>query len=482
MSSATRIAALTAAVTLAMTLTACVTPHREDPAAFAINSNALGLADEPHAPLAEQWWKAFGDPQLDQLVDDALRNNPSLTQALARVRAAQAQRQAVSGADHPAFSVDADETYQRFSENYIIPPPFGGRKYWMGEATANMAWTLDFWGRQAGLIRQARSEVVASSLDVASAHLALAGSIAHAYIELDRAWALIDISTRQLDQREHLLKLARQRVAAGLDSQIDVRLAEASLPQARAAKLQAESARDLAVHRLASLAGYGVDSYAKFVRPQLNLDIALPVPTQLPMDLLAHRPDILAARARIDAATAGRESAHAAFYPDISLKAFVGSQAIGLDNITKSGSFIYGAGPALHLPIFDSQRLRAAYKGATAELDASIGSYNDAVLNAVREAADQLSLGDSYTEQRMQIEQSLTAATAAYDLSAKRYAAGLTTQIVVLNAESRVLDARRDLVSAISGRISARVNLLLVLGGSFDPAAPATAANLESSR
>jgi NodT family efflux transporter outer membrane factor (OMF) lipoprotein len=478
----TRIASFIAVTALAMGLAACVTPQKEDPVVTLLDTSTLGLVNEPLLPLEAQWWKAFGDPQLDQLVDDASRNSPSLSQALARVRVAQAQRQAVDAADEPGFSIDADETWQRFSENYIIPPPYGGHTYWLGQATANLSWTLDFWGRQAGLISQARSAEVASSLDVGSARLALAGSIAQAYIDLNRAWALIDVVTRQLDQREQLLRLARQRVAAGLDTQIDVKIAEAALPQARAAKLQAESARDLAVHRLAALAGYGVERYAQFVRPQLNLDAALPVPTQLPLDLLSHRPDILAARARVTAATAGRESAHAAFYPDISLKAFVGSQAIGLDNLVKGSSLIYGAGPALHLPIFDSQRLRASYKGATAELDASIANYNDAVLNAVREAADQLSLGESYTQQLALIQQSLTAATAAYDLAQKRYAAGLTTQLVVLNAESRVLDARRELVTATTGRISARITLLLVLGGSFDPAAPVTVAHLESSR
>ncbi len=261
-----------------------------------------------------------------------------------------------------------------------------------------------------------------------------------------------------------------------------MKIAESALPQARAAKLQAESARDLAVHRLAALAGYGADRYAQFVRPQLKLDVALPLPERLPMDLLARRPDVLAARTRVTAATAGREAAHAAFFPDIGLKAFVGTQAIGFDNLVKGDSLVYGIGPALHLPIFDSQRLRAGYRGATAELDESIASYNATVLNAVRETADQLSLSESFARQIAQLEQTLQSAAAAYDLAQKRYAAGLATQLVVLNAESRVLDARRELVAATTSRIIARVTLLLVLGGSFDSATPAAVAGLEPSR
>src|SRR5690606_19263811 len=99
--------------------------------------------------------------------------------------------------------------------------------------------------------------------------------------------------------------------------------------------------------------------------------------------LLGRRPDVLAARARIEAAASAREAARAAFYPDINLKAFVGVQAIGLDELVESGSRTYGVGPALHLPIFDAQRLRAAYKGATAQLDAAIATYNATVLGAI---------------------------------------------------------------------------------------------------
>lgn len=463
------------AVATSLLLAGCVTAQREEPDGTIIEPQSLGLSGAAATLPATDWWKAFGDPQLDTLVDDALRSNPSLAQALARVRMAQAQSQAVGAGKDPSFSIDADETWQRFSANYIIPPPFGGHHYWMGQASANLHWDLDFWGRQAALINQSRSQLAASALDVGSARLALAGSIAQAYVELYRSWEMIDIATRLQEQREHLLRLTRQRVDAGLDTQIELKIAESTLPQARAAKLQAESTRDLAIHRLAALAGYGAERYAQIGRPHLSLDTALPLPDQLPIDLLAHRPDVLAARARIDAAMAGREAAHAAFYPDISLKAFVGTQAIGLDKLVDGDSLVYGVGPALHLPIFDAQRLRAGYKGATAEVDASVASYNSAVLNAVRETADQISLNDSLARQIDEVQQSLQAAAAGYELAQKRYGAGLATQLVVLNAESRVLDARRELVTANTSRVTARVTLLLMLGGSFDPATPVAA-------
>jgi NodT family efflux transporter outer membrane factor (OMF) lipoprotein len=462
---------------VALLLAGCVLPQREDPHATLVEQQSLGLeGGAPLQPITVDWWKAFNDPQLDALMDEALHDSPTLEQALARVRLAQSRTQADIAARQPRFAIDADETLQRFSENYYIPPPFAGDTVWIGQATANMHWDLDFWGQQAAVIRQSRSQAAASALDVASARLALAGAIAQAYVDLYRSWELVDIATRTQEQREQLLKLTQQRTAAGLDTQIELKIAQSTVPQARALRLQAEAARDIAIHRLAALVGDGADRYAQIGRPKLTLEATLPLPDQLPIDLLAHRPDVLAARERVDAATAGRAAAHAAFYPNVALTAFVGLQAIGLEELAESGSRIYGVGPALHLPIFDAKRLRAAYKGATAELDAATASYNGVVLDAVREASDQITLNASLAQQIAEVRATLDSASGAHELAERRYAAGLTTQIIVLDAESRVLDARRALVTADSDRLLARMNLLLMLGGSFDPAVPLAAA------
>ena len=150
-----------------------------------IEQQSLGLeSGSALQPIAVDWWKALNDPQLDALMEEALRDSPSLAQALARVRLAESRSQTDIAANKPRFAIDADETRQRFSENYYIPPPFAGDTVWIGQATANMHWDLDFWGRQAALIRESRSQTVAGMLDVSSARLALAGAVAQAYVDL----------------------------------------------------------------------------------------------------------------------------------------------------------------------------------------------------------------------------------------------------------------------------------------------------------
>jgi len=467
---------LGAALLSSSMLSSCVSPPKDESRQLLLDGQSLGLGTTASPHVAEGWWKVFGDAQLNRLIDDALANNPGLNEALIRVRGAQAQAIAAGATLRPGVSLDGEETYQRLSENYIYPPAAagfgiaGGDKVWMGQLGVNLSWDLDFWGRQASVLNEAKVKIVAAELDTASARLALSGAMAQSYVELYRAYAYSDIAKQNEQQRETLLRLTQNRLKAGLDTQVELNVAEAALPQARNTRLQADIQRDIAIHNLAALSGHGAEVYGDIVRPQLITDVALPLPKELPLDLLSRRPDILAAKARVDAAASGRAAAKAAFYPDINLKAFVGLQAVGLDKLLESGSTVYGAGPALHLPIFDSQRLKAGYFNATAELDGAIASYNDTVLKAIRDVADQLSRNESLNHQLVEVKQVLTASEAAYKLALHRYQAGLVSQLVVLNAESNVLNARRDLVSLSSQLLITRVTLLLTLGGSFDPA------------
>jgi outer membrane protein TolC len=178
----------------------------------------------------------------------------------------------------------------------------------------------------------------------------------------------------------------------------------------------------------------------------------------------------------VEAATAGQAAAKAAFYPDVSLSAFAGSSAIGFDQLFRASSAAYGVGPAIHLPLFDAGRLKAGYRGATAEIDDAVDGYNAAVLEAVRQVSDQLSLIDALNYELGEQQRSLDAAEQAYKLAEERYRAGLSSYLSVLTAETQVLEARRERVSLVSAHAIARVTLLLELGGSFDPQAPLLAA------
>lgn len=455
-------------VALVLTLSGCIATPQVTRFDHPLAEPQLGLSSNVAPKPADSWWQAYGDPQLDDLMHKSLAGNPNLAQALARMREAQASVYIAHASQLPTVNLDTIGVRERFSRNDLIPQPLAGGVHSEGRAILDFSWDLDFWGRQSALFEQAHSKATAAALDVESARLALTGAVLKAYVELDRQYALADLATRSEQQREKILDLTRRRVGAGLDTNIELREAEGAVPLAHVELKQALADRARAIHLLAALSGQGADAYGQINRPKWNIDAKLLLPESLPADLLGRRPDVLAARARIEAATAGQTAAKAAFYPDINLTAFAGFTAIGASNLFQSASASYGVGPALHLPIFDAGRLKAEYRGATAEIDESVAAYNGAVLGAVREVADQLSTIEALGDQVTQQQETLEAAEAAYRLAGERYQAGLSPYLTVLNTETQVLAARRQQVELVAAQANARVALTLAAGGDFD--------------
>lgn len=446
-------------------LTACVATPPTDPQVQAIASGSLGLSAAPAPAIAETWWTAFGDPQLDKLVDQALAGNPSLAAALARIRAAQAEVAGSRTASYPQLVFDGQEQRQRLSANYIIPPPYGGSAQWIGTVQANLSWSLDLFGKQDAEIAKAHASAEAAALDATAARLALTGSVTQAYVALARAYVLADVAQDAVNQRQGIFTLTSTRVRTGLETSAAAKVAEAQAAAAQVDLVRATALKEIAVHQLAALTGRGADAY-DIARPKLNPD-ALALPETLPADLLARRADIAAALARIDAATAGRERARLAFYPDVNLVGAAGWAALGLDRLFTGASAQYGAGPAIHLPIFDAGALRAKYAGATAQLDVAVADYNAAIIRAVRETADALTDLKSLHGQSGELAHMRTAADESYRLTEQRYKSGLSPQLTVLNAQDIVLAARRQDAALSTDILAARVTLVMALGGGF---------------
>jgi outer membrane protein TolC len=168
----------------------------------------------------------------------------------------------------------------------------------------------------------------------------------------------------------------------------------------------------------------------------------------------------------VQAALAGQSAAEAAFYPDINLAAFAGQTAISLSSLMQAGSTTFGFGPTLHLPLYRPQ-LNAELHGASAEVSERVAAYNGAVVGAVQQVADQLTQVQSLALQISDQAESLRAAEQAYQLATERYGAGLANYLDVLNAESEVLEARRQRVELACSQLISRVTLLLAVGGSF---------------
>lgn len=471
-----RLLALCAALALAgSALTGCALPGPDraplaqlTPAAAGLG--AVGLPGDAAATTAAlptaTWWTALGDAQLNALVAQALQGNPSLAASRARFERAAALATASSTAGQIHGSLGLDATRQRYSANGLVPAPMAGNTYDSGNLQAGFSWSPDFFGRHAAELESALGQARAAQADSAAAASQLAAQVARSYVALARLRAQHAVAQRTLEQRQQLLSLSQQRTRAGLDSQVELTQAQAGLPDASTQLEMLNEQITLAQRTLAVLCGQAPDAQ-QGLQPQLAQLALQDVPEVLGSDLLGRRPDIVAARWRVEAAGEDIQRARTDFYPDINLTAFVGLNSIGLDQLLKGSSRQMGVTPALRLPIFDGTRLRAQLRGHQAELDQAIAQYNAAVLEAVKEAGDAIASVQSLGRQQALQTESVAKAEQAYDFSVQRYRAGLTGQTTVLTTESQVIAQRRLAVDLQARQLDTRIHLMQALGGGW---------------
>lgn len=419
-----------------------------------------------------RWWTAWGDAQLDALVAHALAEQPGLAAVQARIVQAEAAVDAAGAARRPQVNAAVDLTNQRFTENGMVPAPLAGSIEWNNSAQLSASWEIDLFGRQRAALDAAIGRLRAAQAERHAAELLLAGNIATAYVNLGRQLELRRLLQHGLHQREQVLALVRQRIAAGLDTTVEQRQAEGVIAQTR---VQIEALGEQIArtrHALATLSGQGPHALAELA-PPLAAVTPLPLPQGLPADLIGRRADLVAQRWRVAAALKEVDVARTQFYPNINLVAFAGLSSLGLDRLVESGSQVYGAGPALRLPIFDGGRLRANLQARSAEVDAAVDGYNDALLQALREVADEVSSLQSLERQQAEQVKALAAAESAFDLALQRYRAGLGNFLVVLTAEGNVIAQRRASVELKARHLAGEVALTRALGGGYRPGADA---------
>ncbi|WP_414654455.1 efflux transporter outer membrane subunit [Ideonella sp.] len=462
----TGLTALVAVASAIVLLAGCATPGEPTPRLAEAAPAAVGLNDTTSTAAPARWWTTLGDPQLGGLVDQALRDQPSLAVAQARVVRARALARMSEAADGPQANLTVEASRQRYTENGLVPPPIAGSMQNTGTVQAGLSWGPDWYGQQAAALASSLGQARAARADAAVAANALSTQVARAYVGLARLVAQREVAERTLAQRDELRALTHQRVSAGLDTQVELVLADSALPDTRAQIEALDEQITLARHQLAALSGQAPNALDGLTPTIDHLTIQA-LPPNLGADLLGRRPDVVAARWRVEAAGQDVKVARTQFYPNVNLTAFVGFNAIGLDQVLASGSRQFGVTPALHLPLFDGGRLRAQLGGREADLNVAVAQYNATVLDAVREASDAISSLQSLARQRKEQADALAGAQKAHGLALQRYRAGLGSYLIVLNTESQWLAQRRQAVDLRAREIDTGVALLKALGGGW---------------
>jgi NodT family efflux transporter outer membrane factor (OMF) lipoprotein len=464
------------AVALA-SLTACANFSGIFSQAQPITTAQAGLSSQAipvdSVALDSQWWTAFGDAQLNQLVERAIAQNPSLRVAQARVQRVQAGVDSAQSASAPQLNASLDASRQLYTRNGLVPAPIAGSEREIATAQLAGSWELDLFGKNRAALDAAIGQSRAAQADAQAARMLLASNVARNYFQWMRVQGQLEVAQRTLAQRQQTQQLVKDRLQAGLDTQLELQQSESALPEAR---FQIESLREqeaLLLNALAALTGQQNAPLALVPSTKGAITSVAYVHTSVqsvPLDLLGRRADVVAARWRAEAASREVDNAKTLFYPNINLNAFAGFSSIGFDKLVQSSSGQWGVGPAIRLPLFEGGRLRANLKGKTADLDAAVEGYNAAVADAVRDVADQLTSTRAIARQQTEQVAAQRAAEAAYAIAVQRYEAGLGNYLNVLNAETAVLAQRKLAVDLAARSVDTQIQLIRALGGGFSDA------------
>jgi NodT family efflux transporter outer membrane factor (OMF) lipoprotein len=467
---------VTVSILLAALLTsACATMPAPTPARVAKAPEAYAAAQtlttaDAAAWPADAWWKAYGDAQLDALVDEALTGSPTLAQAEARLRRAQALANQAKAAQLPSVNANGGVERAKQSYNNGIPADFVPQGYNdYGRLSLDFSWELDFWGKNRAAVAAATSEARAAQADAAQARLMLATSVAASYADLARLYAERDVAERSVALRLETLNLVSDRVANGLDTRGELRQAEAGPPNARAELAAIDEQIAQTRNGLAALLGAGPDRGLAIARPSVANLKPFGLPANLAADLIGRRPDVVAAKWRAEASSKRIGQAKAAFYPNVNLAAAIGVQSLHLDKLFDSGSDVGSVGPAVSLPIFEGGRLKANLRAAEADRDGAVAAYDSAVTQALRDVADVAASERALNTRLAESRAALAANEDGFRIARLRYQGGLSTYQNVLIAELAVLAQRRNVADLESRALTLDVALVRALGGGFAP-------------
>lgn len=456
-----------------------------EPRSAASVAASASLAAPDAAWPDDQWWTAYGDPQLTALIEEGLRNAPDMAIAAARFRQAQAVAQQAGAAIAPSVDGEVSAGVTRQSYNMGFPKDFVPQG-WLGTGrlALDFGLDLDLWGRNRAALAAATSEARAAEIEARQARLALTTGIADAYADLARLYDEADIQQRTLDVRLASQKLAAERRQNGLETRGAVRQADATVAAARAQLQGARMAIELRQHQIAALIGAGPDRGLSITRPGAGALRPLGLPADVTTNLVARRPDIAAALARTEAAAKRIKVARADFFPAVRLGALVGLQSLGydtrfsatgatgspasfLEKLFTADSLFGTVGPAVSLPIFHGGALQGQYRGARATYDQAVATYDKTVLAAYQEVADAVTSRRALDERLTEARAAVAATRDAQDVARKRYQGGLSSYLDVLNVEDQLLVAERTLSGLEASAFALDIALIRALGGGF---------------
>ena len=412
-------------------------------------------APRPHEAVANDWVATFADATLRELVDEAIEHNPDLRQAAAALAEARARTDVAASSLYPQF--DGAGAARRAQPLFLAPGAVApGSQY---TVNVEASWEIDLWGRIRSQAAAASAAAEATRLDLAAARQSLAAAVADAWLLTLQAHAALRIDRELLAAEQRTAGVTNDKVETGTGTQLEAQLAAANVALAAAALHADEAAIKELTRALEALLG-------RYPSAELKLVTELPAfpgatAIGVPSELLARRPDLVAADQRVAAAFHRSQSARAAQLPSLTLTGSVGAL---LDPTTK----LWSIGANLLAPLFTGGRIDAEIEIADAQQEQALAAYVATALQAFREVEDALANEHYLARREAELDTATRRLREASRVGEDRYDAGILSIVDLLTIRRQDFQSRRELLLVHTARLRQRIALHLALGGSFD--------------
>ena len=425
-----------------------------------------GVTLSPAAWPKSDWWTSLGDPQLDGLIREALQDSPDMQIAEARAHQASAAAYAADAARYPTLDASAGISRSRLAKDQD-PLGQGDAYATVRNVSAGFNYNFDLWGGQRDAWEAALGQARAAEVDRQAAQLTLAADVARAYSDLGQAHIVYDLANDDLKRTKQMLDLSQRRLSSGIDSQYQFQQTQSLEASSEASLIDAEKRLNSARIALAVLLGKGPDRGNEIARPKVLQASAVAVPSVLPAELLGRRPDLVAARWRVEAASKDIDSAKTQFYPNLNLSASAGAESLLGDAMFGSASRFFNIAPTISVPIFDGGRLRANLDARDADYDLAVAQYNESLVKALGDVSDTINQLRDIGRQIGAQQHATEIAQDSYNTVVQRYGSGIGNYLDVLSIEQQLLQAQRQLANLNAEQIDLSIQLMQALGGGF---------------
>jgi outer membrane protein, multidrug efflux system len=433
--------------------------------------DAATIADLP-------WWSVFKDPELLNLLGEAVQNNRDLRVAIARVEQARAVARIQKAQILPAVGANASAGYGRGNLTFPSEDPRSGAVF---SVDAQLSWEIDVWGRIRRGTESAVAQYLATEQGRRAATVSLVADVASAYVQLRQLDAQLDVAQRTVTNYQRTLQLYTDRLSGGAGNKLPVTTGRAQLNDAQAVALDTERLIVRQENLLSLLLGRVPGPIARS-KTAPGMHAIGNVPAGLPSTLIERRPDVLSVEQQLVSANAQIGVAKADFFPRFSLTALAGFASPDLTQLfNPSKSFVWSAGGSVNwlAPILQGDALHGQAEGASAQWEAAKNAYESTVLTAFREVADALDdvkRLDGIVQQR---EEEVTNLTEAVGLAVDRFYGGVSSYLEVTTTQNLLFPAELNLAAVRAQRTTAFVNLYRALGGGWQLPPPPTPAPVE---